>query len=1421
SLIHVGGERLRTSDIRIFVYVNNQIAHQSSATVKINTEYWTIGQRWNETITGVTIYSTVLVTVVDYVKNVVVFSKYLLGSSVNTPPVILRIGTYPDPVLIKNDFKVYAIVWDAENNLDKNSVYVNMSDVDASFASVNNGIYKLNYVGGNRFERSFGKMPEIYLPDNQGVIKNVTVNATDVDGLGNIPGTGNGTITIGRVSDVPDAVDLLIRQDPNYMPLDVRFSKTAPVQGDYIMIYVRVTNVGGTATNVSVAVYDNGVFIGNATDRFGATSQHINGNYDMRDFQLLWQVSSAGMHRIMASASVVGNYPWEKDDNLGNNNASADLGAMPRILLVDDDNNPSDGSYKDTAGYISAALDACGFPYDIYIVRQGQDGPKYSTGEPKLEDYGVVIWTTGYETANTLRANDIASLSSYLESNNRGLWLIGQDILNDVSANVSGGAQFILDKLHITGVDYDVGLPSVINGTDTHFLTSMMNFSTANRAGTVDKADRIVLDSDLGTRKMLEAYGNGDCFGMTYNNTESTRRLCFLPFEFSRIKSTDDITILTFKIVLWLGNLTRSFGVDLSVTSQEIDNTEPYYYESVKISFTIRNNSDINLTSVHYSIYLDYGTPDATILYDSIGKKMCDMVSIPRTLEKGGLPNASYSGEVGWVADRLGLHTITLFVDPSNELDEIDEDNNIAKPPFAVTRIFVRYNVLVVDDDGSENNGGSELNSTENITHSLDFLNYKYDFAVSSIDINSTYMQQYNLVIWSCGRTENALNKEELENITDYLTLHNGNVWLIGHGIVESLAPSGVLSDVAKDVFKLNNVVIDCQLTNTLYGDPDNFAHGARYRMNVSTTINDVDAMWYDTSENAFTVLADSMNRPFMYAYKNESDYSYNTVLSSFDLGLVLNRDDLHELVYLVMHYFKMPDERIELRVTSIDLYYTTQSIRPTPLYQMKPVLGNSYMLQATIWNVGGNRGDAVVRFVDGGNVINSGVVSVREDGSTVIEVIWTPAFAGSRTITAIIDPVNNIPVSYDPADTSGEILKSNNRASINLEVYYFYDDMEHGTLNWRHDTTLMNINGESPIEFIDDIGLVNTNVVSKWAEMHGWDEATRAYHSYNSSYLMYEGWGGGPVDVVIILDRSKSMGDGNYPSKLWDAKMAALAMVANLSDDSRVAVESAKGAGQPWLKTPFTLLTPEGRNTINTSIGEFTDQSVTLLWDTIGDAVNYCLNEPNPEGRPRAIVVLSDGCDRNGDDGAPYEWPMKNGDINTLEQASNAYCPWHKWTDPLKNYNSRFGKYNGVGQPYGGWLSLSPKNGNRRGLLNAPIPIFTVGLDLEHHFPPYYPSTNIKPVENQIETTYATYIHSDPNDAKYWESGTVEYNLWRISTTTGGRYFYAKESKDLGAIFDTIGRIISGGMQARGSREAPVHTNSSRAPIQKFIYID
>jgi len=1412
AVVHIGGERLRTADIRIFVYVNNQIAHQSSATVKIQTEYWTIGQKWNETISGVTISSTVILSIVDYVKNVVVFSKYLLGSSANTAPVILRIGTFPEPVLINTDFKVYAIVWDPENNLDKNSVYVNMSDVDASFASVNNGIYKLNYVGGNRFERSFGKMPEITLPDNQGVVKNVTVNATDVGGLENIPGTGNGTITIGRLSKIPDKPDLLIRQDPDYQPLDVRFSKSAPLQGDFIMIYVRVTNVGGTATNVSVEVYDNGVFIGDATDRFGATEQRINGNYDMREFQLLWQVSSAGMHRIMANASVVSNYPWEQDDNLGNNNASADLGAMPRILLVDDDNYPSDNSYKDTAGYIEAALEACGFQYDVYRVRQGQDGPKYSVGTPKLEDYGVVIWTTGYESANTLRANDIASLSSYLDSNNRGLWLIGQDILNDVSTNVSGGSQFILNKLHITGIDYDVGLPGIINGSENHFLTSMMNFSTANPAGILDKADKIALDSDLGSKKMLEGYGTGDCFGMTYNNTGSTRRLCFIPFEFSRIKSTDDITILTFKIVLWLGNLTRSFGVDLAVTSQEIDNTEPYYFETVKVSFTIRNNSDINLTNVHYSIYLDYGTSDAMILYDSIGNKMCDMLPIPRMLEKGGSANASFKGEVGWVADRLGLHTITLFVDPSNELDEINEDNNIATPPFAVTRVFVRYNVLVVDDDGSENNGGSGLNSTENVTDSLDFLNYKYDFVVSGADINSTYMQQYNLVVWSSGRVSDSLSKEEMENLTDYLTLHSGNVWLIGDGIIDSLAPGGVLSDDAKDVFKLTSVVLNTNLPGALYGHPDNFAHGANYRMKTTTPISDVDAVSIDETDGAFPILADASNRAFMYAYKNESDYPYNFVLSAFDIGLVDNEENMHELVYLVMHYFKVPDERIELRVTAIDLYYATQSTTPTPLYQMKPVLGNSYMLQATIWNIGGNRGDAVVRFVDGLNVINSGVVSVREDGSTIIEVIWTPTFAGSRTISAIIDPVNNIPVSYDPADTSGEIMKFNNIASISLEVYYFYDDMEHGTLNWRHDTTLMNINGESPIEFIDAVGLVKTNVVSDWAEMHGWDKATRAYHSYNSSYLMYEGWGGGPVDVVIILDRSGSMGSGNYPSKLWDAKMAALAMVANLSDESRVAVCTWVGVGQGSIEiTDFIKLDPAGRDAINNTIGGIGPKQVTMLWDTIGVAVTHCIDEPNPEGRARAVVVLSDGCDRNGNDDEPFEWPLSNGVINTLEQASQDYCPWHNWTE-LKSYSKHFGKYNGYEQDYGSWHTVSPKQGNRRGLLYAPIPIFTIGLGVEHHFPPYYPSTTTKPTENQIETTYATYIHSDPSVDTYWESGTVEYNLWRIATTTGGRYFYAEESKDLGAIFDTIGRIISGGMQARGSRDAPVHTNSSRA---------
>jgi hypothetical protein len=113
--------------------------------------------------------------------------------------------------------------------------------------------------------------------------------------------------------------------------------------------------------------------------------------------------------------------------------------------------------------------------------------------------------------------------------------------------------------------------------------------------------------------------------------------------------------------------------------------------------------------------------------------------------------------------------------------------------------------------------------------------------------------------------------------------------------------------------------------------------------------------------------------------------------------------------------------------------------------------------------------------------------------------------------------------------------------------------------------------------------------------------------------------------------------------------------------------------------------------------------------------------------------------------------------------------------------------------------------DGTRLGLLHPveEIMMFTVGLGLEHHaMPPIAAETRTVWPGEVMDNTYALCTDTVVNPACK-ESGTLEYNLWRIANTSGAEYFYAPDAEDLEGIFDEIARILSTGFNQTRSSEA------------------
>ncbi|MGQ9581973.1 MAG: CARDB domain-containing protein [Thermoplasmatota archaeon] len=383
---------------------------------------------------------------------------------------------------------------------------------------------------------------------------------------------------------------------------------------------------------------------------------------------------------------------------------------------------------------------------------------------------------------------------------------------------------------------------------------------------------------------------------------------------------------------------------------------------------------------------------------------------------------------------------------------------------------------------------------------------------------------------------------------------------------------------------------------------------------NFGLGIKSVDGfeVWMGEGEGAVDDI--SLCRPFNSVRYDNATSNFRTIYTAWDPSFISYDDNdnyITELTFMVMKSFQLYESRVELRVTHMDLFYSNM----TPLREMSPMMGESYVLKAMVWNLGGTRGDAVVRFTDGSTVIDSVTVSVDASSRALAEIVWTPLFAGLRTIGATVDPDNAV----------GEVMEFNNVAGVSLECYFFYDDLESGPKNWRHDATILRINGESPLEYLGP-GATSTSIIQGWAQMDGWynttDNAslrniTSVYRSWPRAFYMHESRQDirKPVDCVIILDRSGSMGG----QKIQDAKNAAMFFITQLEPIDRVSVWSF--SSDVTMNRAFTL----DKGACISSIRGLSAWGATAGWTAMYQGTDYCIHNSRP-GAMRAVVFLTDG---------------------------------------------------------------------------------------------------------------------------------------------------------------------------------------------------
>ena len=1376
---------------------------------------WDTGERWTlfRNSAQINSASNIGAMVLDQERNALVWSAQIQGSSNIFGPIISEIkadsdldSLRADPVQFGREFYLFARVYDPDGDLDTSSVRADLTSIlpGAANASIpmddadGDGIYRSGPIMG----------PDaIDIPIGYHI---ALVKANDLSGSSSI---GSGRISVGM--DVGGQPNLLIRTT------DISVNPQSPINGQTVTVAATVRNYGGWC-NGYVQFYD---IVGtNAPIPIGMMNFTLSQGPSQVTRSVSWVARPGGEHEIMAHA-----IPYEATDVTPEDNYNSTfITVLPKILLVDDDNHPADLSDMDTVSSMRGALESSDFGYDLYTVGPYKDGPGYNLGQTKMVDYDVIIWMTGYENTRTLTAFDRANITAFLNGVPRGgsLWMIGQRLYEDAAVPAS----FFEDNLKASGHALKAGGPTNplmgVAGNPVSFEWNSTYIPVVNRVSGFNYSYSI--EPAPGAEITFRDSSVNSSFGdaVNYENATKDSRVVFFPWEFSRIQRTSDQTQVAYRVLKWLGNITLRHGEDLAVSEQTVTPSYVFFNQVVRVDAEIRNNGENNLTA-QAGLFLDgRNEPEAWI----------PTVIVPG---KGG----SVTVSANWTARQLGVHVLKWIVDPNNLIAETNEGNNEIPDYVSSGEVFVEFRILVVDDDGSPNNGGTLADDTHLLTDSLTRLGYTYE---SPNGVNTTLvvgvnskgpgidtLMQYSSVIWMTGANVSGLTANDSYSLEQYVNNYQGLLWLCGNDLWSGISGANITADMG-----IGAVTANLNLAGTLRGkDNSPISHG----MNISVRTNSAaDALAPLAGAEGVFYQSYTASRYCAVSYDGGSYMGFTMAFNMSTLygsgaGYLSGDNALDELTYMVLHWMDKPDRRSEVRITERDYYVS----------DLHPQIGGAYILRATVHNVGAEDANVLVRFMDGTTQIGADSISISPDGQTSAELIWTPLFAGQRSIGILVDPVNDV----------DEIFQwFNNNRTFSIYVYFFWDDMESGSGKWSHSSTIININGEGPLDFMTGTyASINTDVVGTfdWSRTVGVDNASDSFHSYPRSYFMEEPTGafGVKVDVLIsfAIDDSRSMQDRfatDGSSWLTKAKDAALTLLNQLSNDSVcVSIWDFEGNNERRWAGP-TESVGGGRlqndpvnhnvyprapvrlgNTYKSTINgsdisgrqyirdEITAMSnppgQTIMWDAIGEAYldTEWFIDTYPTLMP-VVVVLSDGCDSQASDQSPIS-------DNRIEGGSDYWSPWSNMANGTVTFTEHKGKYTfDWANPTTStqWLRAMTHGGSmdytRLGLLypTEEVRLFTVGLGLEGHPMPPTPSTTLTTWPGEVHD-YTNALCKDTSVAPAClESGTVEYNLWRIANTSGGAYFYAPDADALEDVFEQLGQIIATGgfNQTKSSAPAP-----------------
>ncbi|MCK5772728.1 MAG: hypothetical protein KAH57_02975, partial [Thermoplasmata archaeon] len=338
----------------------------------------------------------------------------------------------------------------------------------------------------------------------------------------------------------------------------------------------------------------------------------------------------------------------------------------------------------------------------------------------------------------------------------------------------------------------------------------------------------------------------------------SQYRACVMGFDITEIHYLNEKINLFASVLKWFDweiNVGRDLAVtkmELSIITEVVDGLTttwenvplgpdnlPKYLDTIEIEVTVRNNGPISESTAvmfyatgpdNIELPITTGIPDPRTGTSEPYTNPTDITGIP---SQGG-EDLIYKL---WLAIGVGIYTFRVVVDPYHLISEISEENNdISYSTSTITSFVTQNNILIVDDDMTEDNFASDLDTqaqrgdllidysgsggepSEVFDSSLEVL--EYDFETYTVE--NTYdpgdgtwgldaglgildLKRYNSIIWVTGDSGEDM-AGQLETVTikdmqalikyldgdypeaDYLPFdHSENVLFVGKGMIIDL----------------------------------------------------------------------------------------------------------------------------------------------------------------------------------------------------------------------------------------------------------------------------------------------------------------------------------------------------------------------------------------------------------------------------------------------------------------------------------------------------------------------------------------------------------------------------------------------------------------------------------------------------------